>query len=137
MTASSERTSATARASGPTVSSEAATGCTPRFETAPYVGRIPDTPQSDAGSRTEPPVSVPIAARQRSAATAAPEPPLEPPGNPVGGGGVDDGAEGLVRGGRAERELVHVRLAEDHRARLPQAERHLGVLRRRPVGEEP
>ena len=35
MTASSERTSVTARASGPTVSSEAAIGCTPRFETAP------------------------------------------------------------------------------------------------------
>ena len=58
-------------------------------------------------------------------------------GNPVGRGGVDDRAEGVVRRRRAERELVHVRLAEDHRACLPEAERHLGVVCRRPVGEEP
>src|SRR6187551_845925 len=76
----SDSTSVTALARGQTVSREAETGCTPRFETVPKVGRSPDTPQSDAGSRTEPPVSVPIAARQRSAATAAAEPPLEPPG---------------------------------------------------------
>ena len=76
------------------MSSEADTGCTPRLDTAPYVGRIPDTPQIDAGSRTEPPVSVPIAARQRSAATAAPEPPLEPPG-------IRSGAAGLTTAPKA------------------------------------
>ena len=32
------------------------------------------------GWRTDPPVSVPVAARQRSAATAAADPPEEPPG---------------------------------------------------------
>jgi len=37
-------------------------------------------PVTAAGWRIEPPVSVPVAARQRSPATAAAEPPDEPPG---------------------------------------------------------
>ena len=37
-------------------------------------------PVKAAGWRIEPPVSVPVAPRQRSAATAAAEPPDEPPG---------------------------------------------------------
>ena len=37
-------------------------------------------PQSEAGWRIEPPVSVPIAHGARPAATAAAEPPEEPPG---------------------------------------------------------
>ncbi len=37
-------------------------------------------PVKAAGWRIEPPVSVPVAARQRSALTAAAEPPEEPPG---------------------------------------------------------
>ena len=37
-------------------------------------------PFTDDGSRIEPPVSVPSAPRQVRAATAAPEPPLEPAG---------------------------------------------------------
>jgi hypothetical protein len=40
----------------------------------------PTTPQNAAGWRTEPPVSVPIAAAASSPATAAAEPPDEPPG---------------------------------------------------------
>ena len=40
----------------------------------------PEIPQSAAGWRTEPPVSVPVAAGTRRAATAAAEPPEEPPG---------------------------------------------------------
>ncbi len=36
-------------------------------------------PQSAAGIRTDPPVSVPRPAATMRAATAAPEPPLEPP----------------------------------------------------------
>src|SRR5215467_16002891 len=39
-------------------------------------------PQSAAGLRTEPPVSVPIVANARLAATAAPDPVLDPPVNP-------------------------------------------------------
>jgi hypothetical protein len=37
-------------------------------------------PQHAAGPRIEPPVSVPVAPAHRKAATAAPEPPLDPPG---------------------------------------------------------
>src|SRR5215470_12605795 len=56
---------------------------TPRRETRPYVGFSPTTPQKAAGSRIEPPVSVPSAAWHSWAATAAPEPPEEPPGTRV------------------------------------------------------
>src|SRR5262245_19777293 len=48
--------------------------------TRPYVGFKPTMPQHAAGPRMEPPVSVPVAPEHRNAATAAPEPPLEPPG---------------------------------------------------------
>src|SRR5581483_9946352 len=41
---------------------------------------MPTVPVKAAGWRIEPPVSVPVAARQRLAATAAAEPPEEPPG---------------------------------------------------------
>ena len=44
------------------------------------MGLRPTIPHSDAGWRIEPPVSVPIAHGARPAATAAAEPPLEPPG---------------------------------------------------------
>src|ERR671926_1743712 len=47
---------------------------------APYVGLRPTMPQSAAGWRTEPPVSVPSAQTTSPAATAAALPPLEPPG---------------------------------------------------------
>jgi hypothetical protein len=41
---------------------------------------MPVMPQKLAGWRMEPPVSVPVAAGTRRAATAAAEPPEEPPG---------------------------------------------------------
>ena len=41
---------------------------------------MPTTPQSAAGWRIEPPVSVPSESGAIEAATAAAEPPLEPPG---------------------------------------------------------
>src|SRR6266568_3934255 len=41
---------------------------------------MPTMPVKAAGWRIEPPVSVPVAPRQRLAATAAAEPPEEPPG---------------------------------------------------------
>src|SRR5208282_5291740 len=44
---------------------------------------MPTTPQNDAGSRIEPPVSVPNEARHSSAATAAAEPPEDPPATRV------------------------------------------------------
>ena len=52
----------------------------PQREQRPYVGLMPTVPVSAAGWRMEPPVSVAVAARHRPAATAAEEPPEEPPG---------------------------------------------------------
>ena len=48
--------------------------------TRPTVGLIPTKEFADDGQTTEPSVSVPIAAAQRLAAVAAPEPELEPQG---------------------------------------------------------
>src|SRR6476659_2653820 len=46
----------------------------------PYVGFRPTVPVTAPGWRIEPPVSVPIASGASNAATAAAEPPPEPPG---------------------------------------------------------
>src|SRR2546426_3125781 len=55
------------------------------------VGRIPTIPLTEDGSRIEPPVSVPSAPRQVRAATAPPEPPLEPAGKRSGFQGLRQG----------------------------------------------
>ncbi len=55
------------------------------------MGFIPTIPQRAAGWRMEPPVSVPIAHGARPAATAAAEPPLEPPGTRVRSHGLATG----------------------------------------------
>ena len=68
------------RASGPAVSRVVEIGAMPAPETRPTVGRSPARPHRAAGTRTEPPVSVPMAAGTRPAATTTPEPPLLPPG---------------------------------------------------------
>jgi len=68
------------RVIGPAVSNVAAIGMTPLRLTSPTVGFSPTTPQALAGERIEPLVSVPIAATQRLADTAAPDPELEPEG---------------------------------------------------------
>jgi len=46
----------------------------------PKLGLRPTTPDQAAGMRTEPPMSVPSASGTQPAATAAPDPPEEPPG---------------------------------------------------------
>src|SRR5580698_6192657 len=77
------KTSAASRtfpANGPTRSSDEANAINPYRETRPYVGSTPTTPQKLAGWRMEPPVSDPSVATAMFAATAAAEPPLEPPG---------------------------------------------------------
>ena len=55
------------------------------------MGLSPTIPQSDAGWRIEPPVSVPIAHGAVPAATAAAEPPEEPPGTRSGSQGLRTG----------------------------------------------
>ena len=72
--------SSTERASGPGVSSVVLSGSTPYVLILPAVTFRPTTPHHAAGSRTEPPVSVPIATGARPAATATPEPLEDPPG---------------------------------------------------------
>src|SRR4030095_17187730 len=47
--------------------------------TRPNVGFRPTTPQTAAGIRIDPPLSVPTDRGTRPAATIAPEPPLDPP----------------------------------------------------------
>src|SRR5260370_18786616 len=73
-------TSPTDRASGPAQSRPGDSGTTPSQEMRPQVGFIPLMPQREAGMRMAPPVSVPMLPKQRPAATAAADPPLEPPG---------------------------------------------------------
>ena len=55
-------------------------GTMPAWLYRPVDGRRPATPHRAAGMRTEPPVSEPSATGAILAPTAAPEPPLLPPG---------------------------------------------------------
>ena len=71
--------SATDRAIGPAVSKLGASGKQPSSGTRPWLGLNPTTPQQAAGIRIDPPESEPSAASARPAASAAAEPPLEPP----------------------------------------------------------
>ncbi len=72
--------SRTSRVSVPTWSSEDAKAIRPYRDTRPYVGFSPTTPHREAGWRTEPPVSVPSAHTTWPEATAAADPPEDPPG---------------------------------------------------------
>jgi hypothetical protein len=56
--------------------------------TSPGEGRRPTTPQSDAGMRSEPPVSEPVQIGSMPAASAAAEPPEEPPALSAGLNGL-------------------------------------------------
>src|SRR5262245_46749480 len=72
--------SVTFRAIGPAVSWLWAIGMIPERLTRLSVGLNPTIPFAVAGQTIEPSVSVPIAAAQRLAETATPEPELEPQG---------------------------------------------------------
>ena len=83
-TESSNATSATVRAIGPAVSRVWLMGSTPaagyRCRLPPVEGRRPTVPVKAAGTRTEPPVSLPSPAGAIRAAIAAAVPPDDPPG---------------------------------------------------------
>ncbi len=83
--------SATVRASGPMWSRVQDSGSTPALETLPYVGFKPAMPHNAAGILIEPPVSLPRAIATIPAATAAPDPPDEPPGMRLDAHGLDAG----------------------------------------------
>ena len=88
-------------------------------------------PVSAAGWRMEPPVSVPMASGTWYAATAAAEPPDEPPGTRDRSHGLAVGPQARVLRRGAHGELVHVGLARDDRARRVEPLRDVGVVRRR------
>src|SRR2546423_5683877 len=73
-------TSRTVRASGPGWSSDQESGTAPNRLARPNVGLRPTQPQSAAGMRMLPPVSLPSAAYASLATTATADPPDEPPG---------------------------------------------------------
>src|SRR3954451_20721477 len=81
MAPSSSAASSTLLVIGPKWSSDHEIATMPCRLTRPYVGFSPTTPQTLAGSRTDPDVSPPLAPIRRSAAIPAAEPPLDPPGS--------------------------------------------------------
>src|SRR5437899_1258339 len=70
---------AASRVKGPTLSRVDPWGATPLRLTRPVVGFNPNTPHIAAGMRIDPPLSLPIAANARPAATDTAEPLLEAP----------------------------------------------------------
>ena len=70
--------SITERVIGPAVSCVCEIGTIPVRLNKPTVGLMPTIPFAEDGQVIEPLVSVPIAATLKNAATAAPEPELEP-----------------------------------------------------------
>ena len=83
--------------------------------------------------RIEPPPSPAEAIGTRPAATAAAEPPLEPPGRALRVPGVAGDPVGRRLGEAADRQLRQQRQADDDRPRLAQPPHHLGVGLRRLV----
>ena len=102
--------------SGPIVEIDPGGGSRPSPGTAPRVGRNPYTPQSEAGKRTEPSASLPSAIGTRPPATAAADPPDDPPGVRRQIVRIAGRAEMAVLGRAAHAELVHVGDADADRA---------------------
>ena len=107
-------------ANQPGLSNVGDSGKTPSIGKRPAVALKPATPQSAAGWRTEPPVSVPKATPQSPPATATADPDDEPPGIRCVGAIAGVARRRMRRVVRAERELGRARLAEDDGARALQ-----------------
>src|SRR5262245_10560042 len=86
------------------------------------VGFMPNTPQHEAGTRIEPPLSLPFAIGTIRVATAAAAPPLEPPG-------VRSVSHGLRVGPSASGSVVGCN-PNSGRLVLPQATRPAALYRR-------
>src|SRR4051812_29300957 len=84
ITANAAQASSTVRANTEGQSSVRQAGTRPAVESAPRLGLSPTILPSPAGTRPEPAVSVPSANGTRPAATATPEPELDPPGMSFG-----------------------------------------------------
>ena len=79
MASSISAASATLRAMGPLTERVSKGKSEGPLATRPGLGRRPTTPQKLAGVRSEPPRSEPVASQAWPAASAAAEPPEEPP----------------------------------------------------------
>ncbi len=84
----SMRVSATVRPIGPSTEIGVQPSWRPSMGTRPGDGRNPTTPQIAAGIRSEPPVSEPVQTGSMSQASAAAEPPDEPPAISAGSNGL-------------------------------------------------
>ena len=73
--------SATVRVKGPAVSKGELSGTIPFVDQRPAVGLIPTFPVIEAGIRTDPAVSLPIANMADRSPKLTPAPELEPPGD--------------------------------------------------------
>ena len=111
----------------PTVSNDGASGTMPARETRPIVVFKPITPQNAAGIRIEPPVSVPIASGTSPAATAAADPPLDPPGTRSRFHGLRVDPRVGVLGGDSPRELVRTGEPDDDRSGAAQRTNGRGI----------
>ena len=134
MISSSRRALATVSAIGPTTESVSHPRKPGVTGTRPNVGLWPTTPQKEAGMRIEPPPSLPRAIGTAPEATAAPEPPLEPPATRVRSRGCGDAVQ-LVLGHAAKAQLGVGRAAHDVRARPAEPTHHHRVLGRDEVRE--
>ena len=110
MTSYTTAASATVPAIGPTVSSDGASGVTPASETRPCVTFRPTTPHNAAGTRTDPPVSVPMAAGTMPAATAAAD---EPAAEEAATADAAPAAESLEDAIRRHRRSVDQRILKN------------------------
>ena len=88
MTASNRAASRTLRVMGPFTLSVPHARARGYCGTQPGEARHATMPQKLAGVRSDPPRSLPTAAAHRAAATAAADPPLEPPGVRLGSCGL-------------------------------------------------
>ena len=87
LTARKRRASSTVRASGPRCWIVSNWVGRKSSGIRPKLGFSPTMPDQEAGIRTEPPMSLPSARGTQPDATAAAEPPEEPPGDRVGSHG--------------------------------------------------
>src|SRR5947209_13636701 len=88
MTSSTSALSAQVRASAPNTLKPSQLSPAGWVDTRPRVGFIPTSPQAAAGMRIDPPPSDPVANGTSPAATAAAEPPEDPPGVRLGSHGL-------------------------------------------------
>ena len=113
--------SATVRAIGPPCPGCGRSARSPSRSPSPTVGLIPTMPLRDDGQMIEPSVSVPTATAHRSAATATPEPELEPQGLRSSAYGLRHWPPRALHpledaGGAEVRPLGEVGLAQQHGA---------------------